>query len=430
MRAAFYESDITPPLGCFQSGYGFERIAEDVFDKIYSKALVLEDNGSYAVLIAVDLCEYHKDLHDKVAKRIEEYTGIPSERVCIHATHAHLGAPVIDNPQINCYADAPYKDVFYRLVADSAILAYKRLGECKAYFGSVEVSGIAHCRCAVTKDGIMRGINKIDPDTIERFISEPDHSLPVLFFERDGKKIGALYTFACHQDTVREPLWGYSGDYSSAVSDCLKEEYGSSFISIYMAAPCGDINTVNPFAKTEEEKRPIPHTEIGRRLADGIKKASENASCIGEGISVAKELVEIRKRKYSPEEFTKLASSIINRYRACGKFLTDLVYYQRTDKEDFTNLYIQVIKIGELGIFVYPGEMFCTYGHRTKASSPFKYTMVVENSNSFGGYIPTPECFGEHSLLYETIPAFTSFAEKDSGEIMYGKIIELAGALK
>ena len=131
MRAAFYESDITPPLGCFQSGYGFERIAEDVFDKIYSKALVLEDNGSYAVLIAVDLCEYPKDLHDKVAKRIEEYTGIPSERVCIHATHAHLGAPVIDNPQINCYADAPYKDVFYRLVADSAILAYKRLGECK-----------------------------------------------------------------------------------------------------------------------------------------------------------------------------------------------------------------------------------------------------------------------------------------------------------
>ena len=110
--------------------------------------------------------------------------------------------------------------------------------------------------------------------------------------------------------------------------------------------------------------------------------------------------------------------------------MTDLVYYQRTEKEDFTNLYVQVIKIGELGIFVYPGEMFCTYGHRTKASSPFKYTMVVENSNSFGGYIPTPECFGEHSLLYETIPAFTSFAEKDSGEILYGKIIELAGALK
>lgn len=38
MRAAFYESDITPPLGCYQTGYGFERIAEDVYDKLYSKS--------------------------------------------------------------------------------------------------------------------------------------------------------------------------------------------------------------------------------------------------------------------------------------------------------------------------------------------------------------------------------------------------------
>ena len=88
MRAAIYESDITAPLGCYQTGYGFERYAEDVYNKIYSKALVVEDGGNYAVIISVDICEYPPDLHEKVTKRIEEYTGItPTAYVFIQPTH-------------------------------------------------------------------------------------------------------------------------------------------------------------------------------------------------------------------------------------------------------------------------------------------------------------------------------------------------------
>ncbi|MBO5370084.1 MAG: hypothetical protein J6B23_05340, partial [Clostridia bacterium] len=71
MRAAIYESDITAPLGCYQTGYGIERYAEDVYNKIYSKALVVEDGGNYAVIISVDICEYPNDLHEKVTRRIE-----------------------------------------------------------------------------------------------------------------------------------------------------------------------------------------------------------------------------------------------------------------------------------------------------------------------------------------------------------------------
>lgn len=271
MRAAFYESDITPPLGCYHAGYGFERLAYDVYNKLYSKALVIEDKGNYAVIIAVDICEYPSVLHDKVTKRIERYTGISPSCVCVHSTHAHWGAPVTDDPQIDCFGDEAYKDVFYRLIADSAILAYKRLVECRAYYGSVDVPGIAYNRCSVLKDGTLRTFVS-EPNNIECPFSEPDHELSVFFIENEGKKIGALYSFGCHQDTVkRNDVYAYSGDYSSVVSDYLKKEYGSDFVSIYIAAPSGNINHINPFAQTEFE-RSKPWTEIGKLLYNGIKK--------------------------------------------------------------------------------------------------------------------------------------------------------------
>ena len=42
MKASFYESDITPPLGCYMPGEHYPIFAHDVYDKIYSKALVIE----------------------------------------------------------------------------------------------------------------------------------------------------------------------------------------------------------------------------------------------------------------------------------------------------------------------------------------------------------------------------------------------------
>jgi len=40
MRAAFYESDITPPLGGFMWGYYSRQIAVNVHDKLFAKAVV------------------------------------------------------------------------------------------------------------------------------------------------------------------------------------------------------------------------------------------------------------------------------------------------------------------------------------------------------------------------------------------------------
>lgn len=201
MKAAFYECDITPPLGCYSVGYGVERLAEDVYDRLYSKALVLEQSGSYAVIISVDMCEYPDDITDIVTGRILKYTGIAPESVCITATHTHYGAPVMDSPEINCFGDSCYKDVFCRLVADSAILAFKRLKPAKLHYGKASVDGVAYSRCHYMKDGSLKSFFPVSQPA-ERPLTEPDTELPALFVEHDGELAGVLYCFCCHQDTV------------------------------------------------------------------------------------------------------------------------------------------------------------------------------------------------------------------------------------
>ena len=51
MRAAFYECDITPPLGGYMWGHYRDLRAYDVYDRLYAKALVVEDCGEYAAIV-------------------------------------------------------------------------------------------------------------------------------------------------------------------------------------------------------------------------------------------------------------------------------------------------------------------------------------------------------------------------------------------
>ena len=419
MKAAFYESDITPPLGCYMSGSFKDRRAEDVYNKLYSKALVLEQDGQFVALISVDICEYPEEMHDLVTKRIFEYTGIAPECVCITATHTHHGAPVSDNPDINCFGDSSYKDVFFRLVADSAILAYKRLRESKILFGTTQVPGIGNCRTNLLKDGTIA--THAPAEKIECKLAEPDHELPVIFIEQDGKKVGAFYAFGCHQDTAGTKPQGYTGDYSSIVSELLKQKYGSDFVSIYVPAPCGDVNHINQYEAPEHRKR---YREIGALLAEGIIKTEADSVYIDGNLTVQKESLRIAKRKYDDEQFKEMVIKLA-KMGTKGR-IGNLVYYHRTDKTDFADLYVQLITIGDLAIYIYPGEIFSQYSHRTKKHSPFKYNMVVEMSNAHAGYIPTPDMFRPNSNLYETSLAYHSNLVPEAGEILYKNLMNMA----
>ena len=72
-------------------------------------------------------------------------------------------------------------------------------------------------------------------------------------------------------------------------------------------------------------------------------------------------------------------------------------------------LRLQALRVGELGIAIWPCEVFALSGLKIKAHSPLQPTMNIELANAEEGYIPPPEL---HPLGgYNTWPCRTAGLE-------------------
>lgn len=421
MKAAFYEADITPPLGGFITGYFSRRFAQDVYERLYAKAVVIENNGETIALLSFDACMIPEEAHDIITKRIYEYTGISPEKICVNVNHTHCGVPITDNPEINAFGDDAYKDVFYRLAADAVILASKRLEEVEIKFGIDEVHGIAFNRNYVKKDGTM--VTNHVPGS--KPLAGIDPSLNVISFEKDGKKIGAIINYACHQDCTGG-LHGYTGDYSSVLSAELKEIYGKDFVSLFAIGACGDINHLEP----GKEMPMFWHREMGKIIAKKTVSAIDSSTLIDGNVSVIKEKATLPRRK---KDIKTMAEEMVNLYtnkKPGYLFMArNLGYYMAVNEKEDTEVYVQAFKIGNLCIYAMPGEIYVNIGLNIKKNSPFEHNVVIECCNSCLGYIPTENCFNEKSDLYETSLSHHSCHVPWSDKILTDKALEISNKL-
>ena len=426
MRAAFYECDITPPLGGNMPGYYRANPAMDVFEPLYAKAVVIEDGGTYAAVVTIDTCEVNPAFHDTITKRVQEYTGIEPASVCVHVVHTHKGAPTEHRPEVGQCNDPIYTDVCMRRAADAIILAYKRLQEgVTVQYGCGCVEGISFNRNYVVEGGEIRSFGTGGKKHIG-MLAGIDPQLPVLTFLRDGKPIGAVISFACHQDCTGSEINGYSADYSGILAKELKRQYGPEFVSVFMIGTAGDINHIpnDPSVKLP----PFWYREMGKIIArEAIRVMEQDSKPAGEGIALRKELIELPKRTIDLEQTCRQVEKWAKTKDMMR--LRNLVYYYTVNRADRDSLWLQAICIGSVCIYVMPGEIYVNFGLKIKQNSPFAYNLVIENSNSFGGYFPTPEAFAKESDLYEISLCEGSCHAPEAGDMMTDRLLEMGKQL-
>ncbi len=429
MRAAFYECDITPPIGGFMWGHYKNVCAQNVKDRLYAKAVVVEDGGEYAAIVAVDTCSLTPGIQKIVAKRVAEFTPIPEDRVCISSNHSHSGAPICSDPSCGGKADEAYYDVFLRLCADAIILAYRRLEEAEVTYGFSQVDSISFNRNFITKSGSYVTHGRFRDDVAEP-LDGIDPDLPVIFFECDGKPIGAIVNFACHQCCLTKyAQTGYSGDFSSYLSKHLKEKYGQEFVSLFLLAPCGDINHMNP-----DRNVPIAadhYQYMGKVLADSVIASVEKGEKVEGGVKMLMATETCARRPADSETVRGILKKWVESGTASLMRIRNLIHYEGTHggiTED--TLPVQAIVIGDVLISVLPGEIYNAFGKYIKKNSPYKRNMVVENSNDYCGYVPTEKAFDECNDLYETSLCGHSRLVPEAGRILSDKVLSLAKELK
>lgn len=442
LQCAFYEKEITPPLGCSIPGYFNVRLGKDVLDRLYAKSAVFKSGESVYVLVVVDGCMIYESLYRRVVKRIEEYIGIKPENVTLSCVHTHTGIPVAVEtaeeiaPEAR-EAEEGYLEVVSKLIADCAVLAFYRLENCELYYGEGEERTITRCRDYIMKDGdVKTNPTPFDPNIVGP-MSEADYSLPVLFVKGEDKKPkGAFITYSCHLDCVGGE--SYSGDYASILSKELKKHYGEDFVTVFMMSAGGNMND------HYIDRVDIPadnYVKFGKTLAgEAIKTIALAEPVKSDRLAVSYKNITINRTELSEEEIENARHMVKTVKMAEGVKLaaddTDPEQFELAmakkllavldEPEEFTVL-VQVVKIGEFLLYVLPSEIYAEFAFAIKENSPSKMNMVATLCNTYLGYVPVRAAF-RYKGIYPARKG-VNLLSREAGYIIVENVLDMAEKL-
>lgn len=434
MRCAFYEKEVTPPLGGDIPGYYVHRLTEDVVDRLYARAVVFapdeEDPAATVAILTLDAVNCHRALADAIKARVTEFAGIPYENVAVIANHSHYGIP---HGGYGSDRDDEYMDLLPRLAADAIILAYKRLQPCKLTYGLGKEDRCNFVRDCVLDNGVFVTNPRKFMDRIVRTYSEADPDLPVLTaYSEDGEPLGVLFGFALHQDTVGGKV--FSGDFSSEIANQLKAKYGPDFGSIFVPGFCGDINHCDFVGGSKWN-----HRTVGALLAEDIIQIKEQGSTpvTEDSLAVCYRELELKRREVTQEmvdhcnwvledpqnrksPYMMLGS---NGYRQQLNYARDV---EGTPLETIAPL--QILRIGEVWFFVTPYEMYHQFAQPMKTFAPSGKWIISEMGNTESSYVAPTELMDT-----DIYPAWTcggSWLEKEAGDKIVAAMKDMAASMQ
>jgi len=435
LKCAFYEKEITPPLGCHIPGYFNERPGSDVKDRLYAKAMVIASGEETVAIITADGCSMHNDVIAMVKDRVTEFIGIKEENIMFAFTHTHTGIPryKMHKGDKTTENGVYYWEVFSKLMADCAILAYYRLTDSEIYFGKGEVEGISFCRDYLMKNSTPQ----TNPTRCSKDIigpaGETDNALPVLFIkDACGNPMGMLISFACHPDCVSGTE--YTGDYISILSKELKKTYGEKFVTVFLQGTSGNINH---FDVSKESDSPDHYVMMGKLIAGEALKTIAKAKKLEDETLICKfEKVNYERMDISEEKIAKAKHIIATVKPQIGVKISadgsdpdqyalamskNLMDFLETSPESY-NVPLQFIKIGDVKLYAFHSEIFCTHGLNIKKNAGTDKCFVTTLANGSYGYIPTSDLI--YDTIYESRPGTFRF-KADVGEQMVEKLLEM-----
>jgi len=90
LKAGIAKTDITPTENLYMGGYtGREGPSNGVYGKIFTRALVFDDNISRVVFIENDIVGFPEESYDSLRKLISSETGIPFDNILLGCVHNH-----------------------------------------------------------------------------------------------------------------------------------------------------------------------------------------------------------------------------------------------------------------------------------------------------------------------------------------------------
>jgi hypothetical protein len=397
--------DVTPSAEELPANY------DGIYDRIYSRAIVIDNGISSAALITVDIGMMSDQIWMNLTKRAEKELGIPAKNVMLTATHTHSVPWIMGKG-------------FEDKVFTSVKLAKEKLQPARLAYGT----GVSYIN-------INRNI--IDPKTGlwwegPNYDGPSDKTVAVVKFETlNGEPIAVYYNYAMHAVTVGQ-LDMVSGDAPGTTSKYIEDTFDDKIVALWSTGACGDQNPL--YFQQTYDLRDI-------RIKDYAKRGEDISNSMppgGKGLNkkdptVIKLMNQQKQMILSMGQF--LGEEVLHVMRSVDRSVTNARIYSdqriitcpgrnRTNSgragyaaayedADSVKIRLGLLLIDDIAFASVNGEVFNLIAQRLKKESPYAKTMMLTVTDGIGksGYIPNDAAFGYYTFEVLSSRLKPGFAE-------------------
>ncbi len=402
-RAGAAVIDITPPkLPVLVNGGMLSRYVDKINTRVNARAIVVADDKTQIAIVVADSCMMGRPLLDEAKALAAKRTGIDTDHILISATHAH-SAPA-SMACLGTDADPAYVPFLRDKLVEAIAAAQANLVPARVGFAKGNAAEFTALRQwirrpdRVTEDPFgnmtvrasMHAGRIWDDVTGESGPEDPDLSL-ISIQTRDGKPLAVLANFSMHYFGDKD----ISADYFGLFAEGLKTRIapGGNFVGIMSHGCSGDIYRVD--YTVPEKDRPKPTIDeytnglldIAMKAYAGIKYGDEPK------VAMAERRMTLNYRVPDKQRLEWAQRIVAEMGDRPAKTPTEVYAREQIilHERQKTEIVVQALRIGEIGIATTPNETYAITGLKIKAASPLQHNMVIELANGGDGYIPPPE---------------------------------------
>jgi neutral ceramidase len=390
LRAGAAKLDITPAQ--------LPRNYLGVLDRLYARAIVLDNGTATAALVTVDAGSVSDATWQAVTRQLESELRIPATHVLLAATHTHSAGG----------------------------------GQGAEYVGRiVDAVRQAHQALAPAQVGYGTGASYIN---VNRHITDPqtgrwwegvnregasDKTVAVLTFRRPtGEPIAVYYNYAVHA-VLAGQLDEVSGDIPGAASRYVEDSFGGEVVALFSLGAAGDQNPI--YFQQTYDLRDIRTTEYASRGIDisnamppggqGLNRDDpavmrlmnqQRQMVASTGQFLGEEVLHVMRTTTRHESHVRLHGS--QQTAQCpGRERTNQgrAGFEGTYKDAGpVDIRLGLLRVGDVMIGAVNAEVFTPIALRLKRESPYKATMMatLTNGSARSGYIPDDASYGKHTF--------------------------------
>jgi hypothetical protein len=415
MKAGFGKVDITSRLGVEMAGFGayLHRVATEIRDHLYARALAVDDGHDRWVLVSCDLLGVEAATVAEARELIAQATGLTARQIMVHATHTH-SAPATSYFVGWGEQDGPYMERLPSLIARAAIEAVGNLAEASFAYAAPSAEHFGYCREVEGKPTFEDALKE---DWQPQHPELTDRAAHVIRVQGTGGLLGFVSSFSCHPVVCCEHTHSLHGDFVGVATNIVESELPGC-VGMFLQGSHGDINSA--FCHEPQDRSMHALNVMAARYARVIRAGLAAAKPIAvTPVASASEGAPFQRADWTEQRLTtemaarrakiltdpagdassdcRLDTVFLNGMR---KVLADL----KTRGTHRAPVEMQAIRAGDLRIVATPFELFRDIKERLVRESGRPALLVLSTTNDCAGYAVSQRRFAKAAYAAEMVP--------------------------